>query len=217
MFCLVSVDVWSVCDRVRFPGLNVSANQTFRQFKLLVCVFLQNPKIHSSSLVTFKRKFRQLLSNLWQRNTSGWTQVFQVSVRHFCGLIWTLQEKGRRRVVGKQQNRNLDGWPRLKATQKYPDCFVNEMCVRLMFNSVLVWSTSVSGMFHGLVLLLHWRMSIYIPRVSFHYFYLCAAVSLTCHISFTALVTGAERLLMLFKNIFVSYIFVSLLCQIALL
>lgn len=141
------------------------------------------------------------------------------------GHIWKLgdrEEGGRGVEKEKQGERDWDEWPHLKAPQKYLHTFISKMCVRLMSSTVFWPGLSVSGMFHEpeLVLQLQWRMPIYIPGVSFHYFYLHAAFSLpdrsricTIKIFFTTPVTHKDVLRCWYSFLSVCFC-LSCVCQI---
>lgn len=101
------------------------------------------------------------------------------------GHVWMLQETGEGareggRERGKVRERLRSMGP-LKAPEKVLPLCLQLECMDLVFCTVF-WPVSecVSVMFPEpvLVLLLQWRMPIYIPQVSFDYFYLCAALSL---------------------------------------
>ena len=171
--------------------------------------------MHPCAKITLKGKLR---ANLWQWNRQKYTEAFHVSVRHFSVDVSDCfrrdRREGGRGEKEKQWKRDWDEWPHLKAAQKYLHTFISEMCVRLMCSAVfLAWSEKcVSGMFHELELVLlqlQWRMPIYIPGVSFHYFYLHAALSLpdqsgfcAIQISFTAQVTQVNMLVFLLSMCF---------------
>lgn len=109
--------------------------------------------------------------------------AFHVSVKHFVfGHIQTFQEtcRGEKEGGGLEQKNRPRLMSSLKITTIVPAHFHQwDVCEINVWQSILAWCECVSGMFHELepVLQHQRRMPIYIPGVSFHYFYLQAAVS----------------------------------------
>lgn len=116
------------------------------------------------------------------KHKQRYSEAFHVSVRHFSADISECYRRHARRREKWETVRERPRWMvPLYNTTIVPSHFHQwDACEINVSQSILARSECMSGMFHEpeLVLQLQWRMPIYIPGVSFHYFYLHAAVFL---------------------------------------